>query len=462
MHRPCSFRLTVPLLALLALTPLRASAPIANTGHIAAPELVSTGMPGIVAAVPAVAGARYAWSVTGGTLSGVTENAAVTVTAGALGNLVLECTETVAGVATTYTQAVPVVAPQAATPFYYGSGFSADSLANTQVGGPNLNTVSYRFQSKHAAALEAIRVFFIWSKNELGYAAGLGGTVEVQLKADDNSPAHLPTGPALATLTYSNIIATGNYYPSLAFSNPAVLQGGALYHLVFTNIDPNPASNFVSLDAIYTDGQTAPMQGCVADADWAVLLKGGSGAWAVRDGFAPTLDLAFADGGHQGNGYIEIWSTAPRTISGAAAVRETFTVSGPSRTFSKVALRLKRLAGTAPLNVALETAGGTVIEQGSIPAAEFLETAPNWVTLAFPKSQTLASRVGYNLVLTCAAGTTYSIYPMRKGADKGFSDDTYFPDGYAEFTETGSSWAGWTQWGTPDLTDSDLQFMFVP
>ena len=462
MHAFTSLRPAAVLLGLAA-APLLAASPLVNTGYITAPELVSAGMAGVLAYLPAQTGATYAWSATGAVIPGVASNAAVVFTAGVVGTAALQCTVTVGGVATTYVQDVPVVAPQPATPFFYGSGFSADSLANTQVGGPNLNAVDYRFQAKHASALESIRVFFIWSELKFGYQAGEGGTVQVDLMADDNSAAHLPTGAALATVTYGNIITTGNYYPSLAFPSPAVLTGGALYHLVFTNIDPTPVTNYVSLDAIYTDAQTAPMQGCIPDHDWAELVKSGTGAWKLREGFTPTLDLAFADGGHQGNGYIEIWSTAPETVSGTASVRETFKVSGPSRTFTSIALRMKLLAGASPLTVALEETDGTVIEQGTIPAADFLTSAPNWVTLTFPQTQALASGVAYNLVLTSPADTQYQIYPMRKGADKGFSDATYFPDGYAQFTTTGAlGWAGWTQWGTADLTDSDLQFMFVP
>jgi len=456
-----SLRPMAVLLGLVA-APLLAAAPLVNTGVITAPELVSTGMPGILAYVPTCAGATYAWSATGATLTGVKTNAAVTFTAGAAGTAALTCTRTVAGVATTYVQDVPVVAPQPATPFFYGSGFGADSLANTQVGGPNLNVVDYRFQAKHAAALESIRIFFIWSEIKFGYQAGEGGTVRVDLMADDNSAAHLPTGAALATVSYGNIISTGNFYPSLAFPSPAVLKGGGLYHLVFTNVDPTPVTNYVSLDAIYTDAQTAPMQGCIPDNDWAVLVKSGAGAWKLREGFTPTLDLAFADGGHQGNGYIEVWSTAPATISGQASVRETFKVTGPSRTFTQIALRLKRVAGTSPLTVALIEADGTLIQQGTIPAADYLESSPNWATVTFPTATVLASGVAYSLVLTSPADTQYSAYPLRKGADKGFSNATYFPDGYAEFTATGATgWSGWTQWGTKNLTDSDLQFMFV-
>ena len=436
---------------------------ISNTGYITAPNLVSANMAGITAYVPAQAGATYAWTILGGTIPGVTANAAVVFTAGAVGSVTVQCAVTVAGVTTTYAELIPVVAPYTPTPFYYGSGFSADSLANTQVGGPNGNQVSYRFQAKHASALAAVRVFFIWSAAKSGYQAGQGGTVKVDLLADDGTGAHLPTGPSLATVSYGNILLQNNYYPELHFPYPAVLTGGGIYHLVFTNTDPSPTANYVSLDTLYTNALTAPMQPCISDTTWAVLLKSGTGAWKPRNGFSPTLELEYADGGRQGNGYMEVWSTNPKAISGPASVRETFKVSGPSRTFTKVAVRLQRSAGTSPLTVRVEEADGTLIQQVNVPAASVLQGVSDWVFVTFPLSSVLNSGVAYNLVLSSPADTQYSAYPMRKGTDKGFGPYTIFIDGYAQFTTTGAAgWTGWDQWGSPNRKDGDLQFMFVP
>ena len=436
---------------------------IANTGTITAPNLVSAGMANVLVYVPAKAGATYLWTVTGGAIPGVTQNAAVYFTAGAVGTATVQCVVTVSGVQSTYTQTIPVVASQPVTSFFYGSGVSADSLANTVLGGPSLNSVSYRFQAKHTSPLRDIRVFFIWSLLKTGYQAGQGGTIRVDLKADDKTAAHLPTGPALASLSYGNIIAQNNTYPELNFPYPATLAGGQIYHLVFTNVDPAPTVNYISLDALYTDAQTAPMQPTIADNDFAMLVRSGTGAWKLREGFTPTVELEYADGGSQGNGYMEVWSTNPKTVSGNAMARETFKVSGPSRTFTKIKVRLQRVAGASPLTIRVEETDGMLIEQTTVAAASVLQGDPNWVTCTFPLSQVLATGVSYNLTLSSPADTHYSVYPIRKGLDKGFSAYTVFPDGHAQFTATGSTgWTGWDMWGTPNLSTSDLQFMFIP
>jgi hypothetical protein len=146
---------------------------------------------------------------------------------------------------------------------------------------------------------------------------------------------------------------------------------------------------------------------------------------------------------------MEVWSTNPKTISGAAQVRETFTVSGPSRTFTQVKVRLQRLAGSSPLTVRLTEADGTLITQGTVPAAGVRTGVSAWATCTFPLPQALATGVSYNLTLGSPADTQYAAYPIRKGLDKGFSRNTCFADGCAQFTTTGST--GW-----------DLQFLFVP
>lgn len=438
-------------------------ATIANTGYITAPALVSAGMASILAYVPEQAGASYLWSVKGGTIPGVDSNAAAYFTAGAAGTATVQCTVTLDGVATIYTQAIPVAAPLPVTPTYYGSGLGADSLANTVLGGPSLNAADYRFQTKYAGALKGIRVFFIWSLMKAGYQAGQGGTVQVQLMADDGSAAHLPTGPALATTSYGNILTQNENYPELTFPSAASVKGSTLYHLVFTNVDPAPAVNYVSLDNLYSDAQTSPMQPTYMDSQFAVLVRSGNGAWKLREGFTPTLELDYLDGDTQGNSYLEVWSTNPKTISANAQVREGFHVSGASRTFTRIKVRVQRVAGTSPLTLSLIEADGTLIAQGTVPAASVLTSAPAWVTCTFPISRVLSTCVGYNLTLTSPADTQYLAYPMRKGLDKGFAKNTCFADGYAQFTTTGSGgWTGWDMWGTPDLTTGDLQFMFVP
>jgi hypothetical protein len=121
------------------------------------------------------------------------------------------------------------------------------------------------------------------------------------------------------------------------------------------------------------------------------------------------------------------------------------------------------VAGTSPLTATLTEADGTLIDQVSVDAASVLPGVQQWVTFTFPLSHVLSTAVGYNLALSSAADTQYQAFPIRKGTDKGFSNYTLFPDGYAQATSTGDAgWTGWDMWGPPNLKTADLQFMFIP
>ena len=440
-----------------------AAASIANSEYVVAPAVVSAGMANVLVYVPEQTGATYHWSVKGGSIPGTIVNAAMYFNAGAVGTVTVQCVISLYGTQLTCTQDIPVVPVLPVDANGYGSQLRADDLANTVLGGPSAQSVSYRFQALHSSPLRSIQVFFIWSQLKSGYAAGQGGTIRVDLLADDGTGSHLPTGPVLATLTCSSVLSANDYYPKLPFPYPASLTGGRIYHLVFTNIDPAPAANYVSLDSLWTDAQTSPMQPSLNDYGFATLMRAGTGPWKLRQGFTPILELDYADGSSQGKGYVEVWRSNPKIVSGATQVRETFKVKGPNRLFSKVMIRAERLAGSSPLTLRLTEADGTLIEQAAVPAASVLQGAYDWVTCTFPLTHVLASGVGYNLTLSAPADTQYSTFPMRKALDKGFSTATVFSDGYAQVsTNGGTSWAGWDMWGTPNLTTSDLQFMFIP
>jgi len=358
--------------------------------------------------------------------------------------------------------------PAAPAPPFYGSALNADALANTPVGTAHDIQVSYRIRASHGGALKAVRPFFIWSYDKPGYQSRHGGTILVQIQSDDGSAQHLPSGAVLASTVATHPVDDRvGYFPSLSFAQPPQLQAGTLYHVVFSNIDPDPVNNWVCLDSAYMDHASSPMQPTVADTDLATLWRVGSaGAWAPRrakatESFTPILELDYADGASQGQGYMEFWIGNPKTISGAKAVRQTFTATGRDRQVSGVAVRAKWLSGGGPLTLRLEQADGTVLGQGVVTG---LPVTPgfggaSWARVTFAAPALLTRGRAYNLVLSAPAGTVYQVCAMRKGTDKGFKATTLFPDGHAQFND-GTGWTGWDQWGQPNRRDGDLQFYF--
>jgi hypothetical protein len=345
----------------------------------------------------------------------------------------------------------------------YGPGLGADSLANTVVGGVGGNTVSYRFRAQRTASVQSVLLYLL--PDRPGYSAGTGGQIEVDLVADDSTPAHNPSTVVLASYVITNAMAQvpSRYFPVLTFATPPALVAGQLYHIVFTNIDPSPAVNYLSVDALYQKNPPAPVQPTVSDVDLAVLLRFQNGAWAPRAGYTPIFQLTYSDGSSDGVGYMEAWVGAPQNISGTSAVRETITVSGAQRTVTSVAVRIAHVSGSDPLIVRLENGDGTVVEQGTISADSVPLTSPasyNWATYTFASAHALVPGQTYNIDFEGWSSSTYQVFPIRKGYNYGFQNTTYFPDGFAQFTAAGSDWVGWTQWGVANRSDGDLQFYF--
>ena len=341
----------------------------------------------------------------------------------------------------------------------YGPGIGADSLANMQIGGTSSGSanqlVAYRFRASQSAALNSIRIYLV---DGAGYAGGTGGTLSISVQTDDGSASHAPSGTILASksVTPGNPIAIG-YLPLITFPSPATLVAGQLYHIVFTNTDPNPTVNYVSVDGLSTNAVATPRQPTLSDLDWGQLLNDRN-HWTVRQNYTPILDLGYANGVHAGMGYMEVWASAPKPISGSNAVREIFTPRS-AHSVSSVSVRVRRISGASPLTVKLiESASGTILAQGQISAASIGSTA-SWVTAGLPETVLLREGASYQLVLSASSESEYSVHAIERGNNYHFAAATYFSDGYAQYTTSGLSWAGFDQPGGSSNNDnSDLQF----
>ncbi len=341
----------------------------------------------------------------------------------------------------------------------YGPGIGMDSLNNTRVGGPDDISTSYRFRAATSSALASIRIYII-GPDHGGYGAGTGGTWGITVQTDDGTVNHAPSGLVLASTTYKP--ATG--LPAITWPSPAALTMGVLYHVVFTNIDPEPKLNYASVDGVFTFEPSAPRQPRFNDVDWGQPIRAGHGNWSDRPSTVPIMQLDYANGVTDGLGYMEVWVRSHKEISGSSEAREAFTVSGPNRIVNTFSVRLMRVSGSSPLTVRLETSSGDLEEQGAIPASDVAIGAPDdenptWVTYTFDTPHILSSGLSYNVVLSAPSDTVYSIYVIRQGSSYHFAPTTYFDDGHAQYT-TGSGWGPFVQDGAGPLDQADLQFYF--
>src|SRR5665213_435404 len=346
----------------------------------------------------------------------------------------------------------------------YGSGVASDGLANTTIG-PWGNEVSYRFLATHSGVLQQATVYLITDIG--GYSGGNGGTIRVDIRTDDGTSAHNPSGNILTTYFISNaasLPAPQRYIYVMNFSNTPTLTAGQIYHMTFENVDSNPSSNFISVDSLYQSTTQSSFPPAPSDPYAAVLTAWGAGSWSPRDGFAPVYELDYQDGASEGIGYVAGWVGVPASVSGPIPLRETFTVTGSQIRVASAAVRVARINGDDPVVVRFEQADGTMIEEGYIDASNIplsSASSPNyyWASFNFSESHALVPGQTYHLVVECDATSTYQAVALQKGHYYGFQPTTYFPDGNAE-VKVNDSWTGWTEWGVSNRIDDDLQFYF--
>jgi hypothetical protein len=246
-------------------------------------------------------------------------------------------------------------------------------------------------------------------------------------------------------------------YHRYTFPYPATLTGGRRYFIVFQNVDRSPRSNYISVNNIAVlHAPTSPRQAAFPDSDYFVLSQE-NGSWAVDPAFTAVMDLTYANGKHNGQGYIEAMTAKYGVISGTAKrVRETFLVTGGDRTVSMAAVRVSRTWGNSPLLIRLETGSGTNIETVAIEATAIRQSAAGvrggevWVTAKFLRSHVLRSGVRYHLRLSTASGTQYTTIPIREGTDVGFASRR-FTDGDGQRTTNGVTWSNLYEWSPVDL-----------
>jgi hypothetical protein len=344
-----------------------------------------------------------------------------------------------------------------------GSFVQADALGNTVIGGSDRTSLAFRFRATWTGTVTAIRCYVIKNVNgRSGYSGGDGGTMRISLQADSGSSRHVPAGKHLASATFRPL--ERGFFPVVRFDKPARVVKGRLYHVVFTNVDRDPASNYVSINALYSDSRLG--RGPAVPDDLAVLEgdRGGGGAtyWSPRrsepgEYYLPIMDVVGGGGQHLGIGYMEVWDAKP--IGGDAKVRQLLRTRGSRATrVDGVWMRVRREDGAgSPLTLSIDRVGGGSIASASVDPGRVPTSAPGWVHIRFSQPASLPAGAELALTLSASGRGSYEAFPIRKGTKYGFDRTTIFDAGYAQFND-GSGWVGWDQWGGHDERTSDLQF----
>jgi hypothetical protein len=337
----------------------------------------------------------------------------------------------------------------------YGS-IATDTKANIHVGGPDGERVAHRFVAGTTSVINSIRFA---QRGGSGDSGGNGGTMRISIETDKGG---VPSGTRVASLNYSpgNPGGAWSTYNSVTFTTRGTLTKGRVYYVVFENIGSSPRSNYISVNELFVYGSAlVPRQPTFSDTKYAVLIARPS--WSLQGKYTADMDLTYANGHHDGMGYIAAMVYDYISTSGSSRMfRERFTVSGSSRTISTAAIRVRRSSGSSPLTIRLESSSGALIEAVNIPASSIPQSAPGndnggsvWAVAHFSSKHVLKKGTTYNLTATTASGTTYTSIPLLVGVKWGFSSYT-FSDGDGQVTSSGSG--GWT--AIDRNSPQDIQF----
>ncbi len=276
----------------------------------------------------------------------------------------------------------------------------------------------------HTGRLTQVRQYIcnnLWKSGSSGYWNGTGGTIIVTIYPDDGSADHLPV--TSAPIARSNAVTNAASQPMccpFTFSDPPMLTAGTIYHFIFTNIDANPSTNYISLDHIYNSSPGSQAQPHIPYL--AVGYKDGGIAFSASNyqpRFTPCTGLDFADGHRSGFTWIDTWHP------GSAPTVETFT---PSATMTATAVGV-RLASASSTTVTLTDAGGTKIVSGTTSP-----TSNKWSVLTFASPITLQQGTTYRL------SVSDSWMGIQKGINYGWEKATSFGDGSAS-TDAGHDYS---------------------
>jgi hypothetical protein len=349
----------------------------------------------------------------------------------------------------------------------YGTGLAGDSKSNRTIQ-PNHGTgskASIRWRATQTSRLNA--VVLQW-RTGTGYSAGDLGQYRISVFASGSNG--FPTGQSLGSFTYRPNVSNGSFIRRHEFASPPSIVAGNVYHLVIENIHSNPGSNYSAINCLYTFQSYSPRQPIFPDT-FAWINKLDTSNPSVDGRHTPNVDLEYANGGHDGQAYLNNRRNNYNLIGGSRMLRERFTVSGGDRVVDSVWVRVNRQSGSAPLVLRLERGDGTVIEQHQVPGSERVNTwslgadsdTGDWVGITLDQPRRLSNGETYSLRLSAPSGTQYAMVNLlardSTHVNGEFMKSYHFSDGRTEKSDdSGSSWSladqAWAAF-------SNMQFYFT-
>lgn len=312
----------------------------------------------------------------------------------------------------------------------YGT-IAADSKANLEIG--PWGDIAHRWRAPVSSTPQIVTWSQRWGSG--GYSGGTGGSIVVSIYPDvDGKPGGLAIA---ATAAY----AKGNpgaqtKFDTQPFIGAKAVTKGDLYWTVYHNADPSPLANWISVNDLWARDNIDPRS--PEQPDLAVFQNGPN--WRLADpGYTPVEDIAFTDGSHVGQGFIEAMVAQFAVIGGLNTIRERFTPTEDRGPFTEIGLRCRRITGTSALTVSLAGVGGAASAVPLDTTADGLHRATGWAIAKVPEFSLKAGQA-YELRASAPAGTAYETVPLRQGTNFGLNSRA-FQEGAAEKSiDGGQTW----------------------
>ena len=361
----------------------------------------------------------------------------------------------------------------------YGAALNMDTKSNRTIApGRDCLGLSFRWRATQSSTPVSFTVQYRTSTTNPAYSGGTWGTYQVRL-CDDNGSGL----PDETSVIAERIVVPATFgqtsgaigVRTATFTSSGALVSGTLYHLVFRNVDASPSVNYLALNNAYMFGGITPRQPKWPDTDMGTLQTQSTvpnTSWAIAQGQAntPILDIAYANGKHDGQAFMSSANNVMKSITGDTWAGELFTPP-VTLTVTDIYWRFGNESGSGDATLRLETAAGVLVDEGTVTGSgSFASANPGadaahgtWGSTSV--TATLTAGTQYRVCLSSPAGTVMSCsHPMTDEYDSlvwaPHSDDLVYASQHPAGVNQMSADAG-SSWTDIDYYDSHFQWYLV-
>ena len=135
-----------------------------------------------------------------------------------------------------------------------GSMVGADTLANTRIGGPYGTVLVFRFRSRWIGVVRSSALLRGGEQRESRRLQRRHRRPPAGEPCSRRRPPRATCRPATALASAAVAASSRDSWPLVRFAKAPKVVAGRYYHVVFTNDDPDPRDNYVSINALLSYG----------------------------------------------------------------------------------------------------------------------------------------------------------------------------------------------------------------